>query len=783
MTLQSVTLRGFLRFTDAITLDVAALPAGLIAIVGENGSGKTTLLEAALAALYRAWVSRGDLAPYATGKDSFLEAVFLVEGRGTYRARVNVDGIRRTSDAVLEVTPIGGSPALLNDGKATTFDAAVRQIFPSPALLQASCFAAQNKTGDFITAKPAQRRELFAELLGLGALTTLGQTAKTIGGLIDQARGRLASAADLLGRQISGETRDHEAQAQQARVQRAEVVAEQAALRVRIEQLQAQLDTMGDAVAAHGAAAQRVLALEAELRDRHDETARLERDRRRLADTLTADRDRITTRLETRIADLDAKLQGNAQIQAMGPEIRAAAAAVTTLDAQLLEQRRELEVQRVAEAAESEALRACERHLADLHQVETLHARSADDAALLGTVPCGGDGPYAACQFLINATAARARLTDLVAQLEPKAAIADQVGQLTSQRAARQAITTSLLADIGAAERRRTSLQTTAGYLDKLHASEARVAALQVMRIDAEAQAAGDLSEAQDRHDAALGTLNDRVGVVAVRLAQVEPALVAATHERERLEAGNTEATSLQLELRSARRAWDDLTTLCARLDAALEESARAQARVAGWEQQRASLLARQARLGAELVEWQLLARAFDKTGLPELEIDAAGPTISAYTNELLEVCHGTRFSLEVVTQVARADGKGLKDDFTVRVTDNAAGGIARDIADLSGGEQVIVSEALRNAIGIYVNRRAAMPVRTCWRDETTGALDPENAGRYLQMLRKVQHLGGYTHVLFITHNVAAAAQADAQVRVADGRVAVSFPPYIETAA
>src|SRR5690348_17438264 len=57
------------------------------------------------------------------------------------------------------------------------------------------------------------------------------------------------------------------------------------------------------------------------------------------------------------------------------------------------------------------------------------------------------------------------------------------------------------------------------------------------------------------------------------------------------------------------------------------------------------------------------------------------------------------------------------------------------------------------------------MPVRTCWRDETTGALDPENATRYLAMLRKVQELGGFAHVLFISHNPDAAAQADAQIQ------------------
>jgi exonuclease SbcC len=122
-------------------------------------------------------------------------------------------------------------------------------------------------------------------------------------------------------------------------------------------------------------------------------------------------------------------------------------------------------------------------------------------------------------------------------------------------------------------------------------------------------------------------------------------------------------------------------------------------------------------------------------------------------------------------------------DDFTIHVFDNLRGGDPRDLADLSGGEQVIVAEALMNAIAVYVNTRSPVPVRTCWRDETTGALDPENATRYLAMLRKVQELGGFHHVLFVTHNADAARQADAQIQVADGQAVIVRPPFVEAAA
>ena len=123
-----------------------------------------------------------------------------------------------------------------------------------------------------------------------------------------------------------------------------------------------------------------------------------------------------------------------------------------------------------------------------------------------------------------------------------------------------------------------------------------------------------------------------------------------------------------------------------------------------------------------------------------------------------------------------------MKEVFSVRIFDNERGGDPRDIADLSGGEQVIVDEALKNALAIYANQRSPIPIRTCWRDETTGALDGENATRYLTMLRRVQELGGFHQVLFVTHNPDASAMADAQLVLDGGAVTTALPPFEQAA-
>jgi len=48
--------------------------------------------------------------------------------------------------------------------------------------------------------------------------------------------------------------------------------------------------------------------------------------------------------------------------------------------------------------------------------------------------------------------------------------------------------------------------------------------------------------------------------------------------------------------------------------------------------------------------------------------------------------------------------------------------------------------------------------------------LDPDNATRYVAMLRRLLDLGGFHHILYVSHNLDAAALADTQIVVRDGQ-------------
>lgn len=163
------------------------------------------------------------------------------------------------------------------------------------------------------------------------------------------------------------------------------------------------------------------------------------------------------------------------------------------------------------------------------------------------------------------------------------------------------------------------------------------------------------------------------------------------------------------------------------------------------------------------------LTRALSPTGIPAMELEAAGPVVSAIANDLLAHCYGDRFSITIRTVAPKAATGGLKEVVDVVVQDSARGREGA-IETFSGGEQVIIDEAIRTAISLYGVEHGAwnFPIETMWRDETPAALYGANIDRYVMMLQRARTIGGFHHVIFVGSEQAARA-ADTVVRIKDG--------------
>jgi exonuclease SbcC len=189
------------------------------------------------------------------------------------------------------------------------------------------------------------------------------------------------------------------------------------------------------------------------------------------------------------------------------------------------------------------------------------------------------------------------------------------------------------------------------------------------------------------------------------------------------------------------------------------------------------TLLARvEAELGTaqtELEDFKYLAKVFGPDEIQLCEIHAAGPQVSILVNSLLEGCFDNKFEIRFRTQRPKADGRGIVDDFDVEVRNK---NLDRSclVDELSGGQFVLVNEAVNLGIAIY-NMRQGEGIRyeTLFRDETVGALDAANGKEYVRMLRRAMDLGGFHQVIFICHAPLVWELADSILSVRGGMVYV----------
>lgn len=293
-----------------------------------------------------------------------------------------------------------------------------------------------------------------------------------------------------------------------------------------------------------------------------------------------------------------------------------------------------------------------------------------------------------------------------------------------------------------------------------LDEERAPLAALAARRADVEA------AEAQiDEARAARTRLTERLaGLRAEREAFVA---VDLTAEHEAVAATGASVTKLDREL----AAIDGERAPLAETQQRLLGERDALGDVAG---ALATLRARERELATDAADWSHLERAFGPNGVQALSIDAAGPGVSAIANELLASCYGNRFQLRIdTTEPAKSKRGVMKEIFDVAILDGEAG---REGKQGSGGEMVIVDTALRLALAIYTGQQAGGTIATLWLDEMTGALSPENASRYVRMLRRARTLGAFHQILLVSHLPSVWQQADARLYVAGGRVTTTPP-------
>lgn len=765
MKIKSLKVRGVGVFRDECVVPIADLgDAELVAVVGENGAGKSTMVECLPAALYRTMPSRGSLAALANSKTSEVEAV--IETDREYTLRVMVDGLAKPPKTSAYITA-DGKP--LNDGKAMTFDAQVAKLFPSSEVYLSSAFAAQSGEGRFLSLPATERKKLFAEMLGLGRLQELSEMAADKQAhatrALDALKVKAATLATTADR-VDGLTTAHDAAAGAATLAtayRADLEGKEADQRKSLESWSAELVRLEREVAS----AENAVAAEKRKADSH-------------AEEVTRTKARLATIAGQQLA-LKAKASKRGELQgivndAIGAPAELEAAEKANAD-DLAKSRESAEKLHAWERARADASHAAEKATAD-HRRTSAEAQALAEslktqldtlgraAAGVDRVPCKGEGDFAGCVLISAAIKARGELDALAAKvLEAGAkakAIADDKSAVDAAKrqldavGERPAVETALHQIDTQRLRMRIANATDArARLEAIAETEAQAAVLEAEAVELQAHA----DAATDMHAEASKTLE--VATVALAHARVD------VEEHRALKPVAITADVLDRARRDEREAAAKVASLAE----ALRQATDAAAQLAG-------LATEQSTAAADVDDWSSLATALGRNGVQALEIDAAGPEVSDLCNQLLSSCYGTRFSVALETTALKADGKGTKEVFDLRVIDTERG--TDGSADqLSGGEKVLVSEALALAIAIYNASKSSVPMLDLFRDECAGALSHGNAIRYVEMLRRAVRLGGFHRCYYIAHQRELWDLADQRLVVADGTCTVAKPEEI----
>jgi exonuclease SbcC len=590
----------------------------------------------------------------------------------------------------------------------------VHAIVGPTELLLAAMYSVQTGVGAFLRLPRPERKALLGELLGLQRFTQYQATAKAHGAgaevLLATTRQRITDLAAIAARRPLIEQQRATAEQES---QRARDLANGA--RAALEIARTDLIKAREARAA-------VAPLS-------DELGRL---------------DVEMAGFVSRIGAIEKERASDVKLVAMGREIRAAVERTAVIRGEVENLTAEID-KATAAFTEQSKLRA-QAEIAASHagakarETTKEYEQLRRQVSVLGTVPCRGEGNYATCQYLKDAQAATPKLPAAKEASRLAIEALDALPPVPSP-------TTDMVKPLVA---RRTMLQQEAARYRSAAEQQPALSAAHA-RIDASA-------EERKRIDADLATKTARRGELKERLAdlaQLDENVAFATKGVE-IEEGLLNRYAFSIESFA-----ETLGGLRAQLDK-VDEADRLLV----------DLRAREAVHTDDVADWALLGRAFGPSGIPALLIDQALPELGRLATDLLTTCFGEQvFTISLTTQRASADGDRQLETLDVIVR---RGGEPIDAALLSGGESVLVSEALSLALALYTASRSGRQIRTLLRDEVSAPLDVARAPAYVRMLRRSAQLGGFRHVLYVSHQAQAIELADAQLEVRAGTVTLS---------
>lgn len=804
MRLEKATWHNMGPFGDW-SLDLTELePAQkLVALVGVNGRGKSFCMESAVSgACYRSMPTQGTVSGRATAADSWQQSTIVHAGH-RYRIKhlVNASTQKRSSETL--VTDENGKPVYEGGTGVKLFEGWAATHLPDPDVLFASLFSAQQSEG-FVKMTSGDRIGVILRVIGVARYERMAALARKRrdeqAEKLDQVTKRIAdirgdglTAAQaeqqlLMARETVA---DFEAQVNARRAALAAATEADAAARVVIAQREAAVrelaalrEQLDEAVEKRDATAlkvknNRALLAEADkIRGAVAEIARLQgllvTSEQELAvakgeaDAALAPWLDVNERLaaiDARAARAKARAKDAAAVEAAKVELPALRDSLAEAEGEVSRLTTKLEELQAAHiAGAGERLAGALAAIESAHNMIDERADQVDvedvDAVLVEAL---GNDQAAVALAKQNPIDTKETKERLAAARDRLAAAQRQVTD-AERLAARSAEVDAAAAELAEAAQEGKAL--LASYSEAGLAAKAKVVATSelaaksvdyrssIARLTPDTVNAKYLDEAEARLAAYAPVLASQEQDVA----RLEAAVAAVPALPEEPKRPDLPALTAQLERTQGLLRFEQ--DGIARLEQSLEAAKVLDAKVADLEAERAAAQ-------AEVAICARLSLDLGRTGLQSAEVDSAGPELTELVNDLLRTCHGPRFTVSVDTQRLTSDGKKTVDECLISVIDTEKG-TEKEVREHSGGERVILGEAISLALTMLACRRAGFDRPTLFRDESAAALDPANARAWVAMMRRAVELTGADRLLFVSHSPEVVEMADAQIPVGE---------------
>ena len=244
MIIRRLRLVNFISHRDT----VIEIPRGLTAIVGSNGAGKTAILDAISYALFKEH-SRGREGNLINRRASSARVQLEFEANGRpYEVAWRIERGKRPLAALRDLET--GSPILVDAGERTAIPEIERILGVSREVFLNAAYIRQGEIARLLEARPAERKELIAKLLGIDVLERIWESLRAPIRILEERLSKLREEAGKLGE-----------------------------LEERLRELEAELEKAGKLLSSK---TRRLKELEADLERVEGELKKLENERRRV---------------------------------------------------------------------------------------------------------------------------------------------------------------------------------------------------------------------------------------------------------------------------------------------------------------------------------------------------------------------------------------------------------------------------------------------------------------------------------------------------------------------